>query len=245
MSWDPQRYNQFQSQRFEPFEDLLRWLEVRPGLRAVDLGCGTGELTRRLADLLPDSSFWGVDSSPQMLAESTRWERPGLSFEEGRLEQVEGEFDLIFSHAALHWAEDHRTLFGRLWSQLRPGGQLLVQMPANFDHYTHTLAGQLAAEEFSLTPRRAPVLKPEEYSQLLYELGCERPQVVLKVYPHLLADNQALLEWVRGTLLTAYLPQLSESDQERFLGLYAEALPRTSGPVFYPFKRLLMSAMKG
>ena len=80
MSWDPDQYNRFKQQRAAPFLDLKRWLKVRPGLSAVDLGCGTGELTRQLADLLPDSLVLGVDTSAQMLNQSQAFERPGLSF---------------------------------------------------------------------------------------------------------------------------------------------------------------------
>ena len=67
MPWNPDKYHQFQTQRSAPFYDLLELVDVRPNLRVVDLGCGTGELTRRLADSLPDSDVLGLDSSPQML----------------------------------------------------------------------------------------------------------------------------------------------------------------------------------
>ena len=50
MPWNPDRYHQFKSERAAPFDDLLQLIEVRAGLSVVDLGCGPGELTRRLAD---------------------------------------------------------------------------------------------------------------------------------------------------------------------------------------------------
>jgi len=52
MPWDPECYHRFQAERAAPFEDLLALVTRRPGLQVVDLGCGTGELTRRLADAL-------------------------------------------------------------------------------------------------------------------------------------------------------------------------------------------------
>jgi trans-aconitate 2-methyltransferase len=67
MPWDPERYHQFQRERFAPFEDIAALIRRRPKLRVLDLGCGTGELTRRLADLLAESEVLGIDSSPQML----------------------------------------------------------------------------------------------------------------------------------------------------------------------------------
>ena len=241
MSWDPHQYNRFKQQREAPFEDLMKWLVVRPGLKAVDLGCGTGELTGKLAERIPGSHMLGLDSSPEMLSQAVA--RPGLEFRQQPLEELEGSFDLIFSHAALHWVGDHEALFERLWSRLRPGGQILVQMPANFDHVSHRLAGDIAAR-LGLERRVAPVLQPEQYADLLFRLGATEIEVVLKVYPHVLPDADSVVEWTKGTLLTAYLPQLSESGRAEFLSQYARelraALP--GKPVFYGFKRLLLGA---
>src|SRR5574342_332350 len=101
MPWNPEKYHQFQSQRSAPFDDLLKLVEIRPGLRAIDLGCGTGELARRLADSLPESDVLGLDSSPQMLERAEEYARPGLRFELGNQTELSGEWDLIFSNAAL------------------------------------------------------------------------------------------------------------------------------------------------
>lgn len=244
MSWDPKQYHRFREQRAAPFWDLLKWLKVRPGMAAVDLGCGTGELTLELASRLPESTIVGIDSSAEMLARAES--RPGVTFRQGLLEEVEGEFDLIFSNAALHWVGDHPHLLTRLWERLRPGGQLLVQMPANFDHFSHRAAADIAGT-LGLQVRDAPVLGPEVYASLLYGLGAVGQEVVLKVYPHVLPDAEAIVEWTKGTLLTAYLPQLSEGRQRDFLDLYGRRIAENCpahGPVFYGFKRLLFWAEK-
>ncbi len=53
MPWDPDRYRQFAA-RAAPFDDLMALVAVRPSLRVIDLGCGSGDLTARLADRLSD-----------------------------------------------------------------------------------------------------------------------------------------------------------------------------------------------
>src|SRR5512134_2128617 len=78
MPWDPNQYHKFQAQRSAPFYDLLALVSVRPNLRVVDLGCGTGELTRQLADSLPHSEVTGLDSSPHMLEKAASFSRPRL-----------------------------------------------------------------------------------------------------------------------------------------------------------------------
>ena len=51
-AWDPVQYARFRNERTQPFHDLLAMVERRPGMRAIDLGCGTGELTRHLHETL-------------------------------------------------------------------------------------------------------------------------------------------------------------------------------------------------
>lgn len=251
MPWNPDQYNKFQVERSAPFFDLLSLVEVRPGLKVVDLGCGTGELTRRLADHLPDSEVLGLDSSAAMLAQSGQFARPGLSFRQGDIRQLEGEWDLIFSNAALQWLDDHARLFPRLWSHLKPGGQLVVQMPANHDHISHTIARELSQTEpfkpyFPEGGRQSPLLMVEQYAQMLFDLGGTHITALLKVYPHVLEDADAILEWVRGTLLVPYMERLPEAYKDMFLQHYRSRIRQyfPQKPVFYGFKRVLFAASR-
>jgi trans-aconitate 2-methyltransferase len=247
--WNPDTYHKFQSERAAPFNDLLRLVNVREGLRVVDLGCGTGELTARLAEHLPGSDVVGIDNSPQMLERAAQYERPKLRFELASIEELEGEWNLIFSHAALHWVENHDTLIPRLLSHLRPGGQLAVQIPSNHNHVTHRLITEIAGEEpfrsaLGGWTRKSEVLGIEQYADLLYEHGGQDITVFEKVYPHLLADADALADWTSGTALVPYFSRLGEDLKDQFMARYRERL-RThypSSPVFYGFRRTLFSA---
>src|ERR1700722_17328897 len=81
--WDPALYRRFSNERFAPFDDLLALVAARPGLRAVDLGCGIGELTVRLHERLGGGDVVGIDTSAAMLERARELERPGLRFEAG------------------------------------------------------------------------------------------------------------------------------------------------------------------
>ena len=163
MPWDPKQYHKFQAERAAPFFDLLALIERRPDLKVVDLGCGTGELTRQLADALPNSDVTGLDSSSQMLEKAKAHAGANLRFEQGDQAQLTGEWDLIFSNAALHWSDNHLELIPSLYEKLRPGGQIAVQVPSNFNHISHQLYRETASEEPFRTvlngfQREAPVL---------------------------------------------------------------------------------------
>ncbi|RYZ10117.1 MAG: methyltransferase domain-containing protein [Myxococcales bacterium] len=250
--WRPAQYEKFREERAQPFFDLLSLVEARPGMRAVDLGCGTGELTSELHRRLACESTLGVDTSPAMLEKAAGHAGGGLRFEVADLGSFETKepFDLVFSNAAVQWVPEHERLFARLRPLVAVGGQLAVQMPANHDHAAH-LAAQAVAEREPFSGalggyvRESPVLTVERYAMLLHELGFERQHVRLQVYPHLLPSREGVVEWVKGTLLTDYEKRLSAEQFAAFLEAYrlelATRLPAAS-PFFYPFKRVLLWA---
>jgi len=251
MPWNPEKYHQFQAERTAPFEDLLSLVRVQPGLRAVDLGCGTGELTRRLADALPESDLLGLDSSPQMLERAQAWSGRGLRFESGDQSKLTGSYDLIFSNAALQWSEDHAALIPSLFECLNSGGQIAVQVPSNHGHISHRVYREIAAREpFTRLlhgfNRRSPVLPIEAYASLLFEAGGMDILVFEKVYPHVLDDADAVVDWISGTALVPYFERLSAEGRADFESAIrrrmAEELP--GSPVFYPFKRILFTAFR-
>ncbi len=251
MPWDPAHYEQFRDERYVPFADLCGLIDVRAGLRVIDLGCGTGELTARLADLLPESDVVGVDASPEMLAKTGALERAGLRFEQRAIEETGGAFDLVFSHAALQWVDDHDALIPRLLDLVAPGGQIAVQMPSNHGHGSHLLIIETAGEDPFRTAldgwaRRAPVLPIDAYATMLHRTGMNDITVFEKVYAHTLDDADAMVEWVRGTALVPYMErlplELREPFIERYRGKLRERFPER--PVFYPFRRTLFAGRR-
>ena len=252
MPWDPTQYHKFQAERSAPFFDLIALVEIRPNLKVVDLGCGTGELTRKLADALPNSNVTGIDSSTQMLdaARAASHSSPNLRFEQGDQSQLTGEWDLIFSNAALHWSENHSELIPRLYERLAPGGQIAVQVPSNHNHISHQIYRETASEEifkFILNgfQRYAPVLSIDDYARILFKSGAENIVVFEKVYAHILKDSDAVVEWISGTALVPYFERLGEH-KDKFVNVIREKMHEAmpDSPVFYPFRRTFFSARK-
>ena len=129
-AWDPDQYLRFAAERRRPFDDLLAQLEPVPGGRAVDLGCGTGELTVELHAHLGAAETVGIDDSVSMLERARDLAAPGVRFELGRLEEWAPAVpvDVVFANASLHWVPDHPALLARLvaglarrWSAGLPG----------------------------------------------------------------------------------------------------------------------------
>jgi trans-aconitate 2-methyltransferase len=142
-------------------------------------------------------------------------------------------------------------LLARLAGALGPGGQLAFQVPANFDHPSHTIAAAVASEEpfaaalaLGPAPQEGPgnVLPPEAYAARLDQLGFAEQHVRLQVYGHHLASTDDVVEWVKGTLLTRYKARLPPGMYAEFLTRYRQRLLSDLGddrPYFYAFKRIL------
>jgi trans-aconitate 2-methyltransferase len=253
-TWNPAQYEKFRREREQPFYDLLALVRTTPDMRAVDLGCGTGKLTRLLHTHLEARETIGIDRSSHMLDEARASELPpGLRFEVQRIEDFHAnrDYDLIASNAALHWVDDHPALIARLADGLTAGGQLAFQVPAMHDNLSHTIADELARTEFRADfrgwQRPQPVLAPDAYSRLLYRLGFAEQRVHLAVYPHVLPSRDDVVEWMKGTLLTEYDRHLPAGRFPAFLDAYRTRLVAAledARPFFFPFKRILCWAMK-
>jgi trans-aconitate 2-methyltransferase len=166
--------------------------------------------------------------------------------------EPKGRFDVVVSNAVLQWLPSHETLLSQITCALAPRGQLAVQVPSNHDHPTHTVAAALAVEpEFRGAlggfSHRKEVLSPERYAEILNALGYTEQHVRLVVYAHRLSSRDEVVEWVKGTLLTDYEKRMSPGLYARFLERYRRllfsVLPNER-PYFYPFKRILFSAVR-
>jgi trans-aconitate 2-methyltransferase len=252
MAWNPDTYNKFKTERFAPFYDLLALLQVKPEMEVIDLGCGTGELSRKLADALPGSKLLGIDSSVEMLSDSKVFENDRVRFECLSIEQQLAKakkFDLVFSNAAVQWIDNHHITLPKIISLLKPEGQLLVQIPDQQQNISNQILNELAREEpfeaiLKGWKRATPVLGIDAYAQIFFENGSKSMTVFEKVYPLILEDSDALFSWVSGTSLIPYLEKLDDEHKSHFVlqlkNRLRKAFPGT--PVFYPFKRIIMEA---
>lgn len=249
--WNPNQYNKFKDQRSKPFFDLMAMIESGPKT-LIDLGCGTGELTRKLHDKLKSKKSLGIDSSQKMLDDAKLFQGQGLEFQQtdiGLFQPTE-KFDLVFSNAALQWIPGHERLFPRIFDWVKPGGQIAIQMPYNFDHASHRLAREIAIKKFpqhfSESATQPNVLNLETYSQMLNKNGFGEQSCLIKIYGHPMASGYDVIEWTKGTTLTAFQRNLRPEEFADYLAEYSQELLKEigTGPYFYPFKRMLLWASR-
>lgn len=252
MAWNPGTYNKFKTERFAPFYDLLELVKVRADMHVIDLGCGTGELTRKLADKLPGSTVLGIDSSREMLHESSAFENQQVGFACKSIEEQLGtnqKWDLVFSNAAIQWVDNHEKLLPKIISTVKANGQLVIQVPAQHHNISNIMLNNLAGEEPFRTilqnwKRDSPVLDIDTYAKFFFENGSKSMTVYEKIYPLVLQNADALFDWVSGTALIPYTEKLEAKDRQDFTHEYRKRLQSKfdKSPVFYPFKRIMLEA---
>ena len=125
-TWDAQAYGRNGAFVHELAGGVLEWLNAQIGEFVLDLGCGDGKLTQRLA--ATGAHVLGVDASADMVAAAR--ER-GIEAEQANAESLpfhDATFDAVFSNAALHWVRDHESMLAQIHRVLKPGGRFVAEM---------------------------------------------------------------------------------------------------------------------
>jgi len=170
-TWDAEGYDK--NARF--VSDLggavLNMLAPKPGERILDLGCGDGALTEKIAAL--GAEVIGIDTSPQLLEAAAN---RGLDVckMDGRYLDFDAPFNAVFSNAVLHWINEPDQVISSVWNVLKPGGRFV----AEFGGHGNVAALVTAMRAVGLRHNGDPALAgpwffptSTEYSMLLERAG--------------------------------------------------------------------------
>jgi trans-aconitate methyltransferase len=127
MKWNADLYDDKHGFVSQFGTSVLELLEAKPGEAILDIGCGTGDLTKQIQEL--GASVTGNDYSPEMIAQA-RFKYPDIKFEVANAAnfKVEYPFDAIFSNAALHWIHNPDGVIKSVYEALKPGGRFVAEM---------------------------------------------------------------------------------------------------------------------
>ncbi len=253
--WDPGQYQRYAGERGRAFSGLTaRVAACDPGYVA-DLGCGPGNLTMALAERWPGADVVGVDNSPEMIrAARAACQRPRLSFEQRDLREWRPSrpVDVLVCNAVLQWVPGHLELIRQWPGLLAPGGWLAIQLPGNYDQPSHSILLDLVH-----SPRWQPLLAgarlnqqahdPATYLDVFARAGCEI-NVWATTYLPVLAGQDAVTQWYRGTGLRPVLAALGPGQAAEFLAEYGQraraAYPAHRYGTVLPFRRVFAVARK-
>lgn len=253
--WNSAQYLRFKLQRTQPAIDLAAKISAENPLEIIDIGCGPGNSTRVLKNRFPNANVTGADSSENML-EAARRENPDCKFifldASGDLSELAGKFDVVFSNACIQWVPDHEKLLPSLFSLLKKGGTLAVQIPVNFDEPIHKIIGEITSSEkwraHFPNPRIFYTLTEGEYFDIISRLTDDF-EMWKTIYCHRMAGVESIIEWYKSTGLKPYLDALSEADTDEFINdvkaRVEKAYPiRENGEIIFNFPRFFFTAKR-
>ena len=172
-AWDAAKYDSCGTFVWEHGADLVEMLAPGPRDRVLDVGCGTGHLTARIAETGAD--VLGIDASESMVTQA-RCNYPQLCFEvlDAREMNLRPQYDAVFSNAVLHWITEPDVAASRIFAALKPGGRFIAEFGGEGNISAIIDAVHGARESMGARPvARMPWYFPSagEYSALLERLG--------------------------------------------------------------------------
>jgi SAM-dependent methyltransferase len=208
-TWDPEAYARDGAFVHGLAGGVLEWLAARPGETILDLGCGDGQLTARVAEAGP--VVRGVDASPAMVAAArTR----GITADEASAENLpyaDASFDAVFSNAALHWVQDQDGMMAEVRRVLKQGGRFVAEMGGHGNIAAIRVALMAVLERHGFAGAEEGVNyypTPEGYTRRLERHGFSLERVALIPRPTPL-ESSGMERWLR-TFRRGVLDKLPE-----------------------------------
>ncbi|MCP1335673.1 class I SAM-dependent methyltransferase [Futiania mangrovi] len=246
MAWSAEDYAanaRFVSDLAAPLVDLL---DPKAEERILDIGCGDGVLTQKI--VARGAEVLGLDASPDMVS-ATR--ALGIPAEIGNAMKLtfEGEFDAVFSNAALHWMPDARAVVRGVHRALKPGGRFVGEFGGK---------GNVAAIETAIRailkvrgldkgiPNPWYFPTPEEYGELLAEEGFTVREIALVPRPTpVVAGMARWLDTLAAPLLSGLDAEQRAAVRDEAVELLAPALRDSKGQWRADYVRLRFHAARG
>ena len=247
-AWDAELYEARHGFVWRLGEGVVEFLNPRAGERILDLGCGTGQLTQKIAESGAD--VVGLDASPDMIGQA-RQNYPRLRFmlADAAALQFENEFDAVFSNAALHWMLDPSGVVAGVARALKTGGRFVAEFGGNGNIRILVGAIEKVVAKYhggQVPEKRTYFPAVGEYAALLEAHNLEVRFAQLFDRPTPLEGEDGMANWVRQ-FKWYYFEGLRPGHQEDALRDVIEELRptlRNAEGWFADYRRLRISAVK-
>jgi len=240
-TWDPQAYGGNGAFVHGMAGGVVEWLNAQAGEYILDLGCGDGQLTQRIA--ATGANVVGVDASPEMVSAARS---RNVTADVGNAEALpfeRNEFHAVFSNAALHWVRNHDAMMAQVHRVLKPGGRFVAEMGGHGNIAAIRVALIAVLSRYGLADKEDGVNyypTPDAYTRRLTRHGFRVEQIVLIPRPTPLPHSgmTAWLRTFRRGVLDSVPADLRDAVVEETTALLAEALRDEEGNWVADYVRL-------
>lgn len=224
---------------------MLDLLGAKPGERILDLGCGDGALTQKIA--AAGAQVVGVDGDPDMVRAAKAL---GLDAHvvNGEALTFGPQFDAVFTNAALHWMTHPHKVADGVFKALKPGGRYVGEF-GGFGNIAGVQSGAravMALNGYNLEPTLPHYYPtPDDFAAVLSQAG------FVDIEAHLIPRPTQLPTGLKGWLNTfgdALLPGIPSDQHSRLIGeictFLKPILSTPDGTWYADYIRLRFSARK-
>ena len=243
-------------------EILFELLDIQPNDNVLDLGCGTGHITKLIKEKTKGNVV-GVDPSEGMIKKGKeKYSEQGLSFRICSVEQLDykNEFEIIFCNSAFQWFVNPEQALKACYDALKNKGRMAVQAPATDDYCPNFLqaieeVGRDDSTKDTFGSFTSPWLflnTAEEYKKLFVDAGfkVEKSTIDEVVTSHTAEEAYKIFE---SGAAAGYLNQdyyrarLTEEYTESFRNIVRksfESQTNATGQVELTFHRIYLLAVR-
>jgi trans-aconitate 2-methyltransferase len=255
--WNAAVYHKVSNPQLDWGLPVLERLPLHGDEMVLDVGCGTGRLTEKLAQRLPRGQVVAIDQSENMLRTARQYlatnvnRRVAFARADAAALPFAGIADAIFSTATFHWVLHHERLFASLFRALKPGGRLVAQCGGGpnlerlHDRCLRLMREPLFAPHFSRWRDPWEFADAATTAQRLENAGFTDIETSVHASPVLQPDAPSYGEFVAHVICRPHLEHLSDpSLRARFMERLTEPAAKDSPPFELDYWRLNIDARR-
>jgi trans-aconitate methyltransferase len=255
--FDAEKYKRASAHQKEWGTKLIAELDLAGDEKILDLGCGDGDITAQLAELVPDGLVTGIDASQSMIGSAGKAHKAqNLRFDLMDINEIdfENEFDVVISNAALHWIKDHKKLLSSVCKTLKADGIVRFNFAAdgNCSAFFNVIRKIMAEKKYAGYfnhfdwPWYMPTI--EEYEKLLEKSNFREAKVWGENADRLFPDKDAMAGWIDQPNLVPFLKYIDGQEKNAFRDMVVKRMVEETiqddGRCFETFRRINVFAKK-
>ncbi len=223
--WDAKEYAKYSKGQAKWANELINMLSLSGNESFLDIGCGDGKHSYKVANLLQNGYVTAIDNSQKMIElAQKRYQKKNLEYllMDATSLKLNKKYDVVFSNAVLHWIEDHLSLLKNLKSYLNPNAKIIFSMGGEGNAKdilkiaTELINSEKYREYFINFDFPYYFYNIKEYRYFLNQSGYNEKRIKLVKKDMIHQDKEALKGWIRTTWFP-YLTMLPVDTKEDFI----------------------------
>lgn len=254
--FDGEKYKNASSHQKEWGTRIISELNLTGAESILDLGCGDGRLTKKIADLVPEGKVLGIDASVGMISTAKELNGSNLSFVCQDINDMDfnNEFNLIFSNAALHWVKNHEQLLSLCRKALNCKGTIRFNFAgdgncSNFYEVIRQVINNLVYMEYFTNfewPWYMP--RPSEYEKLAEQYEFSELRIWEENADRYFNTKDEMIMWIDQPSIVPFLKLIPDDKKEGFRNEVVQRMIdktiQPDGTCFETFRRINVFARK-